>query len=203
MEVSFVMEINAKMVKELRDKTSAGIMDCKEALVEADGDVEKAVKILREKGLKAAERKASREATEGLIESYIHPGNRVGVLLELNCETDFVARTDEFQKLAKDITMQIAAAKPEYINREDVPDEVIEEEKEVLRSQALKEGKPEHIVEKIVEGRLDKFFSHKCLMEQFFIRDDKKTIEDLIKGYIAKLGENIVVRRFTLYLLGQ
>lgn len=197
------MQISAKMVKELREKTGAGIMDCKEALVEANGDIEEAVKILREKGLRTAEKKSSRETTEGVVESYIHPGNRVGVLLELNCETDFVARTDEFQQLAKDITMQIAAAKPEYISREDVPDKVIEEEKEILKSQALKEGKPEHIVEKIVEGRMDKFFSQKCLMEQFFIKDDTKTVEELIKGYIAKLGENIVVRRFTLYLLGQ
>lgn len=197
------MEINAKMVKELRDKTGAGIMDCKSALVEANGDVEEAIKILREKGLKTAERKASRETTEGIIKSYIHPGNRVGVLLELNCETDFVARTDEFQQLAKDISMQIAAAKPDYISREDVPDEVIETEKEILRKQALKEGKPRNIVEKIVDGRLDKFFSQECLMEQFFIKDDKQTIEELIKSHIAKFGENIVVRRFTLYLLGQ
>jgi len=197
------MGINAKMVKELRDKTGAGIMDCKEALSEAKGDIEEATKILREKGLKTAERKASREATEGVIEAYIHPGNRVGVLLELNCETDFVARTSEFNELAKDLTMQIAAAKPDYIYRDDVPDEVIESEKEVLKNQALKEGKPEHIVEKIIEGRLEKFYSRVCLMEQFFIKDDKKTIGELVKGYIAKLGENIVVKRFTLYLLGQ
>jgi elongation factor Ts len=197
------MQINAKTVKELRDKTGAGIMDCKEALVEANGNVEEAIKKLREKGLKAAEKKASRETTEGLVESYIHPGNRVGVLLELNCETDFVARTNEFQQLAKDITMQIAAAKPEYISREEVPDEVVQEEKEILKNQALKEGKPERIVEKIIEGRIGKFFSQKCLLEQFFIKDDKKTVNELIKGYIAKLGENIVVRRFTIYLLGQ
>lgn len=196
------MEISVKMVKELRDKTGAGIMDCKEALAASNGNIEEAIKKLREKGLKTAERKASRETTEGIIEAYIHPGNRVGVLLELNCETDFVARTDDFKGLAKNLTMQIAAAKPDYIRREDVPNEVIEAEKEILKNQALKEGKPEHIVEKIVAGRLNKFYSQVCLMEQFFIKDDKQTIEELIKSYIAKFGENIVVKRFTLYMLG-
>lgn len=197
------MGIDAKMVKELRNKTGAGIMDCKNALSEANGNVEEAIKKLREKGLKTAERKASRETSEGVIESYIHPGSRVGVLLELNCETDFVARTDDFKELAKDLTMQVAAAKPDYIQKEDVPDEVLEAEKDVLKKQALKEGKPEHIVDKIIAGRLNKFYSRVCLMNQFFIKDDKKSIEELIKGNIAKLGENIVVKRFTRYTLGQ
>jgi len=197
------MEIDAKMVKELRNKTGAGIMDCKKALSEANGNVEEAIKKLREKGLKTAERKASRETSEGVIESYIHPGSRVGVLLELNCETDFVARTDDFKELAKNLTMQVAAARPDYLQKEDVPDEVLEAEKDVLKKQALKEGKPEHIVDKIIAGRLNKFYSRVCLMDQFFIKDDKKTIEELIKSYIAKLGENIVVKRFTRYTLGQ
>lgn len=197
------MVIDAKMVKELRNKTGAGIMNCKKALSEANGNVEEAIKKLREKGLKTAERKASRETSEGVIESYIHPGSRVGVLLELNCETDFVARTDDFKELAKDLTMQVAAAKPDYLQKEDVPDEVLEAEKDVLKKQALKEGKPEHIVDKIIAGRLNKFYSRVCLMDQFFIKDDKKTIEELIKGNIAKLGENIVVKRFTRYTLGQ
>ena len=197
------MEITAAMVKELREKTGAGIMDCKKALGETNGDMEDAIRWLREKGIKASERRAHRAASEGVVASYIHAGNKVGVLLELNCESDFVARNDGFQRLAKDIAMQVAATNPQYINKKDVPEEVIENEKSILRTQAINEGKPERIVEKIVEGRLNRFYSEHCLMEQPFIRDDSQTVGQLVKENIAKFGENIVVRRFTRYLLGQ
>ena len=197
------MEITAAMVKELRAKTGAGVMDCKSALNETNGDMEEAIRWLREKGVKASERRTHRAASEGVIASYIHMGNKVGVLLELNCESDFVARNDEFQRLAKDIAMQVAATNPRYINKEDVPEEVIENEKSILRTQAINEGKPEKIVEKIIDGRLNRFYSEHCLMEQPFIRDDSQTVSQLVKENIAKFGENIVVRRFTRYLLGQ
>jgi elongation factor Ts len=191
------------MVKELRGKTGAGIMDCKQALSETDGNMEDAIRWLREKGIRASERRADRAASEGIVASYIHAGNKVGVLLELNCESDFVARNEEFQRLAKDIAMQVAATNPRYINKEDVPEEVIEREKSILRNQAINEGKPAKIVEKIVEGRLSRFYSENCLIEQPFIRDDHQTVGQLVKEKIAKFGENIVVRRFTRYLLGQ
>jgi elongation factor Ts len=197
------MEITAAMVKELRGKTGAGIMDCKQALSETDGNMEDAIRWLREKGIRASERRADRAASEGIVASYIHAGNKVGVLLELNCESDFVARNEEFQRLAKDIAMQVAATNPRYINKEDVPEEVIEREKSILRNQAINEGKPAKIVEKIVEGRLSRFYSENCLIEQPFIRDDHQTVGQLVKEKIAKFGENIVVRRFTRYLLGQ
>ncbi|HIE30682.1 TPA: translation elongation factor Ts [Candidatus Poribacteria bacterium] len=197
------MEITAAMVKELRQKTGAGVMDCKNALSETDGNTEDAIRWLREKGIKASERRADRTASEGVVASYIHAGNKVGVLLELNCESDFVARNEEFQRLAKDIAMQVAATNPRYINKEDVPEEVIEREKSILRNQAINEGKPEKIVEKIVEGRLSRFYSENCLIEQPFIRDDHQTVGQLVKEKIAKFGENIVVRRFTRYRLGQ
>lgn len=197
------MEITAKMVSELRARTGAGVMDCKKALTEAKGNLEAAIQLLREKGLKASELKSSRSASEGLVVSYIHPGNKVGVLLELNCETDFVARTEEFQRLAKEIAMQVAAAKPRYLNKADVPGSVLEVEKEILRKQTLEEGKPRHIVEKIVEGRISKYYSEVCLLEQPYIREADKTIKQLVQETIAQLGENIVVRRFTLYVLGQ
>ncbi|MCE2396268.1 translation elongation factor Ts [Candidatus Poribacteria bacterium] len=197
------MEITAKMVSELRARTSAGIMDCKKALTETEGDLETAIQLLREKGLKASELKGGRTTSEGLIASYIHPGSRIGVLVEVNCETDFVARTEQFQALTKEIAMQVAAAKPKYIGEEDVPASVLESEKEILRRQTLDEGKPEHIVDKIVDGRLSKFYAEACLLEQPYIREMDKTVKQLIQDAIAQLGENIVVRRFSLYVLGQ
>lgn len=197
------MEITAAMVKELREKTGARIMDCKKALSETNGDMEEGIRWLREKGIRASERSAHRAASEGVITSYIHAGSKVGVLLELNCETDFVARNDEFQRLAKDVAMQVAAGNPGYINKEEVPEEVIETKKALLGNQAINEGKPEKVIDKIVEGRLNRFYSEHCLMEQPFIRDDSQTVGQLIKENIAKFGENIVVRRFTRYLLGQ
>ena len=197
------MAITAKMVSELRSRTGAGIMECKKALTETNGDIDVAIQKLREQGLKASELKGSRVAEEGLIVSYIHPGSRVGTLVELNCETDFVARTEQFQELAKEIAMQVAAAKPRYVKSEDVPAEDLEAEKSILTAQAEQEGKPAHIAERIVEGRLSKFYSETCLLQQPYIRDTDKTIETLVKDAIAQLGENIVVKRFVLYVLGQ
>lgn len=197
------MQITAGMVKELREKTGAGMMDCKKALTEAGGDMERAVEILREKGLAAAAKKAGRIATEGLVESYIHAGGRIGVLVEVNCETDFVAKTEEFKSFVKDIAMQIAAAKPSYIRKEEVPAEEVEKERSILRAQALNEGKPEHIVEKMVEGRLEKYFKEICLLEQPFIKDPDKSIDQLLKETIAKIGENISIRRFARFELGE
>ena len=197
------MKITAKMVSELRARTSAGIMDCKKALTETEGDLEAAIQLLREKGLKASELKGGRTTSEGLIASYIHPGSRIGVLVEVNCETDFVARTEQFQELTKEIAMQVAAAKPKYVSEEDVPASVLDSEKEILRRQTLDEGKPEHIVDKIVDGRLSKFYAEACLLEQPYIREMDKTVKQLIQDAIAQLGENIVVKRFSLYVLGQ
>ncbi len=197
------MAITAKMVSELRSRTGAGIMDCKKALTETDGDMDTAIQKLREQGLKASEVKGGRATEEGLIVSYIHPGNRVGTLVELNCETDFVARTEQFQTLAKEIAMQVAAAKPKYLNAAEVPAEELEAERAILRMQAVQEGKPEHIAARIVEGRISKFYTETCLLQQPYIRDTDKTIEDLVKDAIAQLGENIVVKRFVLYVLGQ
>ncbi len=196
-------EITTQMIKELREKTGAGIVDCKKALQEAGGDIEKAVEILRKKGAAKAAKKAERATAEGIVVSYIHAGGKVGALVELNCETDFVARTEDFKNLGHEIAMQVAAMAPEYVSREDVPAEIVEKEKEVLKEQALAEGKPEHIVEKIVEGRLSKFFSEKCLLEQPWIKDDSKTIKDLLTDYITKLGENIKVKRFCRFEVGK
>lgn len=197
------MAITAASVKELREKTGAGMLDCKKALEEAGGDVEKASSILRERGLAAAAKKAGRVATEGLVESYIHAGGRIGVLVEVNCETDFVAKTDEFKDLVRDIAMQIAAQNPKFVRREDVSQEVLDQEREVLKKQALNEGKPEKIVEKMVEGRLGKFYEEVCLLEQDFIKDPDKKMADLINEKIAQIGENISVRRFVRYELGE
>lgn len=197
------MNITAKMVSELRTRTGAGIMDCKKALSETSGDVEAAIHFLREKGLRASELKSGRAASEGLVVSYIHPGNRIGVLVEVNCETDFVARTDQFQNLAKEIAMQIAAAKPKYVSKDDVPESILNSEMAILRTQTLDEGKPEKIVDKIVDGRLGKFYSEMCLLEQSNIRDTDKTVRQLLQDSIAQLGENIIVKRFALYVLGQ
>ncbi|MCL0107457.1 translation elongation factor Ts [Peptococcaceae bacterium] len=195
--------IPAKLVKELRERTSAGMMDCKKALAEAGGDIDKAVNLLREKGLAAAAKKAGRVAAEGVVSSYIHGDGRIGVLVEVNCETDFVAKTDEFKELVKDIAMQIAAAKPEYVRREDVPESVIEKEKEILKAQALNEGKPERIVEKMVQGRIEKHYKEICLLDQPFIKNPDITVQQLVNEKIAKIGENIVVRRFVRFELGE
>ncbi|MCI5836822.1 MAG: translation elongation factor Ts [Veillonellaceae bacterium] len=195
--------ITASMVKELREKTGAGMMDCKKALTAVDGDMEKAVDYLREKGLAAAAKKADRVAAEGAVGSYIHAGGKIGVLVEVNCETDFVAKTEEFQDLVKDIAMQVAAANPLYLRREDVPAEVIEHEREVLRQQALNEGKPEAIVERMIDGRIEKYYRENCLLEQAFIKDGDKSVADVITEKIAKIGENISVRRYARYQLGE
>lgn len=197
------MAVDAKLVKTLREMTGAGMLECKSALEEASGDLEAAVEILRKKGVAKAAKKAGRETKEGLIRSYIHTGGRIGVLLELNCETDFVARNDLFKELANEIALQIAAMKPQYVKREDIPREVVEKEGEIAREAAIAEGKPPHIAEKIAEGKLEKFYKEVCLYEQPYIKDDKKTIEDLIKEYIAKIGENIQVRRFVRFELGE
>ena len=197
------MMITAGMVKELRERTGAGMMDCKKALTETNGDMDKAIDYLREKGLAAAAKKAGRVAAEGLVESYIHGGGRIGVLVEVNCETDFVAKTEGFKALAKDIAMQIAAANPAYVSREEVPAEILEHEREVLRAQALNEGKPAQIVEKMIVGRIEKYYKEVCLLEQVFIKDTDKTITQLINESIAKIGENIAVRRFTRYQSGE
>lgn len=197
------MAIAPKQVSELRAKTGAGMMDCKRALEESGGDMEKAVKILREKGLSLAAKKATRAANQGCIFSYIHPGAKIGVLLELNCETDFVARTADFQNLGKDIAMQIAAASPLVVRREDLPVELLEREREIYRNQALQSGKPEKVVDKIVEGKLEKYYHEACLLEQPFIKNQEETVEQIVKAAIAKLGENIVVRRFARFQLGE
>lgn len=197
------MAISAAQVRELRDLTGAGMMDCKQALEEADGDIESAIRILREKGLAGLKRKAAREAREGIVESYVHAGAKIGVLVEVNCETDFVARNEEFKSFAHDLAMQIAATNPRFVSRDVVPVEVIEREKEILRAQAMAEGKPGTIVDQIVEGRLEKFFSEVCLLEQPFIRDGDVLIRDLLGSYASKLGENIVIRRFERFQVGE
>jgi elongation factor Ts len=195
--------ISASSVKELRDMTGAGMMDCKRALQEADGNVEKAVEILREKGLSAAAKRAGRIAAEGIVESYIHMGGKIGVLVEVNCETDFVAKTPEFKTFVRDIAMHIAASNPQYLTKEEVPEDVIAKEKEILRVQALNEGKPEKIVDKMVEGRIEKYFKEVCLLEQPFVKDTDKTIRDVVNEKIATIGENIHIRRFVRYQMGE
>ncbi|WP_328702038.1 translation elongation factor Ts [Alicyclobacillus fructus] len=196
-------EITAAMVKELRERTGAGMMDCKKALTEAGGDMEQAIVILRERGLAQAAKKAGRIAAEGVVEAYIHGGGRIGVLVEVNCETDFVAKNEEFRSFVKDIAMHIAASNPQYVRREEVPQDVIEREREILRAQTLNEGKPEHVVDKIVEGRLEKFFKENCLLEQPFVKDPEKTVDTLVKEKIATIGENISIRRFARFVVGE
>lgn len=196
------MTITASMVKELRDKTGAGMMDSKKALEETNGDMEKAITYLREQGVANVQKKADRITSEGLVESYIH-GGRIGVLLEVNSETDFVAKNDEFKRFVKDIAMQIAAQNPQYISKDQVPEEEVEAERQVLKQQALNEGKPEHIVEQMVEGRLGKFFEQICLLEQPFIKDGDQTVSQLLTELISRIGENIVIRRFVRYELGE
>lgn len=197
------MEVTIEQIKALREETGAGVLDAKNALVDADGDFDKAVDELRRKGLAQAQKRADREANEGVIELYSHLDKRVGVMLELNSETDFVARNDQFQDLAHDLALHIAAADPRYLSREDVPEEDVERESAVLRAQAEKEGKPEHILEKIVSGRLQKFYQETVLLEQPFVKDESITVEQLINETIGILGENIVLRRFVRYELGE
>jgi len=196
------MQITAKMVKELRDKTGAPMMDCKQALGEASGDMEKAIDFLRLKGMASAAKKAGRTAGEGLVSSYIHAGGKIGVLVEVNCETDFVARTDDFQGLVRDIAMHIAAADPRFVRREEVTDAVLEREREIFTQQALESGKPENVVARIVEGKVDKFYSEAVLLEQPFVKNSDQTIEELIGAMVGKLGENIQVKRFSRFALG-
>lgn len=197
------MAISAKQVKELREQTGAGMMNCKQALAESDGDVSKAVDILREKGIAKAASRSSRVAKEGAVISYIHPGEKLGVLLELNCETDFVARTDDFKELSRNVAMQIAAANPQVVRREDLDEEILNKEREIYRAQALNEGKPEQIVDKIITGRIEKFYQEVCLIDQPFIRDQDKTIKDILDEATGKLGENLIIRRFERFALGE
>ncbi|MTI48022.1 translation elongation factor Ts [Sporosalibacterium faouarense] len=196
------MAIKASQVKELRERTGVGMLDCKKALVETDGDIDKAVEYLREKGLSKAAKKAGRIAAEGIVDSYIH-GGRIGVLIEVNSETDFVSKNEEFQNFVKDMAMQVAAQNPKYVSREDVPQEEIEKEKEILKQQALNEGKPEHIVDKMVVGRIEKYYKEICLLEQEFIKDPDVKISDLLTEKIARIGENIKIRRFVRFEVGE
>src|SRR5438552_3518430 len=197
------MEVSAAVVKELREKTGAGFMDCKKALAETGGSLEKAVDYLRQKGLAAAAKKADRVATDGAVGAYVHPGGKIGVLVEINCQTDFVARTTEFQGLLKDIAMQVAAANPRYVRREDVSPEEIEKEKSIYRHQALESGKAEKYIDKIVEGKMERFFSEVCLLEQSFIKDPDRKVSDIVAEAVARLVENIQVRRFARYHPGE
>jgi len=197
------MTISANDVKALREKTGAGMMDCKKALEETGGNPEQAIAYLREKGISKAASKATRTAKEGLIYAYIHPGDKLGVLVEVNCETDFVARTDDFRGLVKDIAMHIAATDPASVSRDEINPAVVESERQIYRTQAINEGKPEKILDKIVEGKLEKFYAESCLLEQAFVKDPERTINDLLQQTIAKIGENIVIKRFTRYRLGE
>jgi len=197
------MAVNAADVKALREKTGAGIMDCKKALIETNGDTEKAVEYLRKKGLKTLEKKAGRETKEGIIQHYIHPGSRLGVLVEINCETDFVAKTDEFQNFTKNVAMHIAASNPVVIKRDELSQALIDKELEIYRTQAIEQGKPEKIIERVAQNKLEKYFQEVCLLEQGYIRDPNLTIEDLLKETVAKLGENIVIKRFIRFQLGE
>ncbi len=197
------MEISPKLVKELRDRTGAGIMECKSALVEAKGNLAEAEIILRKRGIASAAKKATRSTRQGVIGSYIHPGSQLGVLVEVNCESDFVARTDDFQQLVKDLAMQIAAADPQFIRKEDVTPDALDKERDIQRGRALQEGKPEKMIDKIIEGRMNKFYEEVCLYEQPFIRENSTTVGDLIKTMIAKVGENISVSRFVRFKVGE
>jgi elongation factor Ts len=197
------MEITAELVKKLREKTGVGLMDCKEALKHADGDMEKSVEYLREKGLAKLQKRSGRAASEGVITSYIHAGSKVGVMVEVNSETDFVAKTDEFQGFARDVAMQITAATPVYIRREDVPEEVKEKEKALYRRQAIESGKPEKILDKIAEGKMEKYYQEVCLLEQTYIKNPDMTIKGLLEELVIKLGENVIIRRFVRFQLGE
>ncbi len=195
--------ISAEQVKELREMTGAGMMECKKVLVETDGDMEKATELLRERGVVKAAKKAGRIAAEGLVESYIHGDGRIGVLVEVNIETDFAAKNPEFREFVKDIAMQIAAAKPEYVRREDVPADVLEKEKEIMKNQAMNEGKPEAVAEKIVAGKIDKYYADVCLLEQDFVKDPDKTVQQVLTEKISSIGENITIRRFVRFERGE
>ena len=196
-------QVSAQQVRELRERTGAGMLDCQKALTQAAGDMEKAIQILREKGLATAQKKAARVSSQGLVASYIHAGGKIGVLIEVNCETDFVARTPEFQELVRDLAMQVAAANPRWVRREEVPAAVVEAERNIYRAQAAASGRPAHVVDKIVEGKLEKFFSETCLLEQPFIKDPDRTVHQLVTDAVARIGENIVVRRFARFQLGE
>jgi elongation factor Ts len=202
-EEEIAMEVTSAMVKDLRERTGAGMMDCKKALVESDGDMDKAIAYLREKGLAAAAKKAGRIAAEGMVESYIHMGGKIGVLVEVNCETDFVAKTDQFKSFCHDVAMHIAAANPLFVTKEEVPMEALNKEKEIFRAQALNEGKPEKIVDRMVEGRIEKYFKEVCLLEQPFVKDPDKTIKDLVSDATVAIGEKISIRRFARYERGE
>lgn len=197
------MAIKPALVKELRDKTGCGMMDCKRALEETDSDVVKAGELLRKKGLADLAKRSARAANEGIVDSYVHPGGRVAVMVEVNCETDFVARGDDFQQFAHDVAMQVAAASPQFVIRDDVPHELQKTEREIYRAQALQEGKPEKVIDKIVDGKMEKFFKTVCLMEQSFIKDSDVTIQEHLGVLVSKIGENVSVRRFTRYQLGE
>lgn len=197
-----IMAVTAKMVKELREQTGAGMMDCKKVLTETNGDIDKAVDLLREKGLASVAKKAGRIASEGLVDSYIHAG-RIGVLIEVNSETDFVAKNEEFKSFVKDMAMQVAAVNPQYVSREEVPAELVEHEKEVLTEQARHENKPEKIIEKMVQGRLEKYYEEICLLDQHFIKDGDLKVQDVLNNLIAKIGENIKIRRFVRFEVGE
>jgi elongation factor Ts len=197
------MDITAKMVKELRERTNAGMMDCKKALTECGGDMDKAAEYLRKKGIAAAAKKEGRQTSQGIVDAYIHPGGRVGVLVEVACETDFVARTEDFQTLVHNIAMHIAAAAPLAISRDEVDAELVEKEREIYRAQMREQGKPENIIDKIVEGKIDKYYSEVCLLEQKFVKDPEMTIENYLKSVIGKLRENMVIKRFARYEIGR
>jgi len=197
------MSFTANDVKELREKTGVGMMDCKKALTEADGDMEKAIEILREKGMATAKKKESRIASEGVVDSYIHMGGKIGVLVEVNCETDFVARADNFKAFVHDIALQIAAANPMYVTEDEVPQDVLEHEKQILRVQALNEGKPEKIIDKMVEGRIKKYYQDFCLLDQTFVKNPDKTIQQYLNETIAAIGEKITIRRFVRFVMGE
>jgi len=197
------LAITTEMIKELRQRTGAGVLDCKKALEATNGDAEKAIVYLREKGLAKAAKKAGRQTNEGIIEPYVHAGGRVASLVELNCETDFVARTTEFKQLAHDLAMQVVAANPQYLRPDDVPQDILDQERAIYMAEYQDSGKPEHVLEKIVEGRLQKYYAEVCLLKQPFIKENKLTIEQLVQGAIAKLGENITLRRFVRYELGK
>jgi elongation factor Ts len=197
------MNVTSAMVKELREKTGAGIMDCKEALTASSGSIDEAIDYLRKQGLQAAAKRSARSTSDGVVSAYIHGGGRLGVLVEVNCETDFVARTDEFQELVHDIAMHIAASNPLYVSPEDIPEDVIAKEREILTEQAKASGRPEHVIAKIVDGRLQKYFEEVCLLDQPFVKDANLTISDLLKEHIAKVGENITISRFARFALGE
>ncbi|OGP91637.1 MAG: elongation factor Ts [Deltaproteobacteria bacterium RBG_16_48_10] len=197
------MEISMELIKDLRQRTGAGVVDCKTALYEGKGDMDKAIDYLRRKGLATAAKKAGRIATDGLVSSYIHPGGKIGVLVEVNCETDFVAKTEDFQNFVKNIAMQIAAANPQYVRREEIPREVLNKEGEIYRAQAMESKKPEKVIDKIVEGKLERFYSEVCLLEQTYIKDGDLTVKEVLDALIGKIGENIQIRRFARFQLGE